>query len=84
MKEVVDRAGDYALSSLGDAAAALGAIVRRAWQHYRQRRQALATCEMLRGLDDRTLHDLGVHRSQIDSLAEELVGASERTRWHAR
>lgn len=46
----------------------------------RQRRQAHATYEVLRGLDARTLQDIGLHRSEVLSVALELGGASETTR----
>jgi uncharacterized protein YjiS (DUF1127 family) len=48
-----------------------------AWQ--RARRQRAAT-RALGALDDRTLHDIGLARCEIDSLAAELVGASRATR----
>ncbi len=48
---------------------AAAAIVRRAHARYRQRRQARSTYDALRQLDDRTLHDLGLHRSEITLLA---------------
>jgi uncharacterized protein YjiS (DUF1127 family) len=63
----------------GSALRAGGAIARRAFARYRQRREAMATYDMLRGLDDRALHDLGVDRSELMSLAAELAGGAERT-----
>ena len=49
--------------------------LRRALVRYRQRRVALETMRALRALDDRTLHDLGYDRSQIQSVAIELSRA---------
>ncbi|MGZ8272885.1 MAG: DUF1127 domain-containing protein [Burkholderiaceae bacterium] len=48
-------------------ASARGAVA--AWQRGRQRR---ATYLALRGLDDRTLHDLGLSRSEILSVAMDV------------
>ena len=47
------------------------AALRRAYASYRAYRDARETMAMLRGPDDRTLHDLGYHRSQIESVAIE-------------
>jgi uncharacterized protein YjiS (DUF1127 family) len=47
----------------------------------RQRRlKARAICEALRACDDRMLRDLGMHRSEIMSLAAEAVGTAPCTR----
>ena len=65
------------------AAAALSATVayvRRAYTRYRQQREAWAVGAALRGLDDRTLHDLGFDRSEIGSVAMEAAGLAARTR----
>jgi len=45
------------------------------------RRQSLqrATLETLHSLDDRTLHDLGVNRSEIGAVAAEIGGRAETT-----
>jgi uncharacterized protein YjiS (DUF1127 family) len=59
--------------------AARGAIL-RAWKRYRQHRETRRIHDALRGLDDRTLRDLGFHRSEILSVASEASGAAERTR----
>jgi uncharacterized protein YjiS (DUF1127 family) len=47
------------------------------WQQYRQARQIRRA---LAELDDRTLHDLGLYRGEIGSVAAELSGHAERTR----
>jgi uncharacterized protein YjiS (DUF1127 family) len=43
-------------------------LVRRGWQAYWERRARKATVAILRSLDCRTLHDIGIHPSEIDSL----------------
>lgn len=40
----------------------------RLWTRYWQWRTRIATVAVLRALDDRTLKDLGLHRSEIGSL----------------
>ena len=47
---------------------------------YCKRREALAMCAALEALDDRVLHDLGFTRSEIESVAAEATGETERTR----
>jgi len=49
--------------------------VRRA---HRQR----AMLRALDALDERTLNDIGVHRTELDSLVAELLGAAPATRRH--
>lgn len=49
------------------------------WSH---QQQARATYRALRGLDARTLRDIGFHRSEIRSVAAEISGAAEVTRIH--
>lgn len=58
----------------------LDALVRRAYLRNRERREARAAYEALRRLDDRTLRDLGFHRSETMSIAAELASEEEPTR----
>jgi uncharacterized protein YjiS (DUF1127 family) len=62
------------------------AMIAAAHRRHRQRADACAMYHALRELDDRTLHDLGLERSEIGSVAAEASGESERTRmqtlWH--
>jgi uncharacterized protein YjiS (DUF1127 family) len=58
---------------------AVGAIARRAYARHRLRRQARATYDTLRQLDDRTLRDLGFDRSEIRSVVAQLTGEAEYT-----
>jgi uncharacterized protein YjiS (DUF1127 family) len=46
-------------------------------------RSARATYRALRELDVRTLHDLGLDRSEMRSVAAEIAGESDRTRVQA-
>jgi len=48
-----------------------------AWQRSRRRHAMLRDLE---SLDDHMLHDLGLHRSELDSLVAELIGAAPATR----
>ena len=59
---------------------AVGAIARRAHARHRQRRQAWDLYDGLQQLDDRTLRDLGFHRSELRSVAAELSGDAECNR----
>jgi hypothetical protein len=59
---------------------AVGAIARRARARRRQRRQAWDLYDGLQQLDDRTLRDLGFHRSELRSVATELSGDAECNR----
>ncbi|MFO1305466.1 MAG: DUF1127 domain-containing protein [Burkholderiales bacterium] len=52
--------------------------ISRALDSYRAYRDARDTIRVLRGLDDRTLHDLGYHRSEIESVAIEIHVARAR------
>ena len=64
---------------------AVGAIARRAHARRRQRRQAWDLYDGLQQLDDRTLRDLGFHRSELRLVAAELSGDAECNRlWTSR
>jgi uncharacterized protein YjiS (DUF1127 family) len=47
----------------------ISAIARTWWHSYRQKRRVRATVRILQGLDDRTLKDIGLDRSEIESVA---------------
>ena len=69
---------------VGDFAAAAWAFatrrVRQFIDGWQRRRDAHATWRALRGLDTRTLHDLGFHRSEILSVALDLGRHDETAR----
>ncbi len=46
----------------------LGSSLRRLWNAYWAHRARNATVFLLRGLDDRTLRDIGMDRSEIESI----------------
>ncbi len=54
-----------------------GALVRGAWRTYWEWRARKATILLLRSLDRRTLHDIGVEPSEIESL---VCGGNDRCR----
>lgn len=54
--------------------------LRRAWAEHRQRQVALDTLATLGGLDDRTLHDLGFHRSELPSIASDPYDPTRASR----
>ena len=56
----------------------LSASLRRALARYLEYRVARETIRALHGLDDRTLHDLGYDRSEIESVALEVSAARAR------
>ncbi|MCE9657835.1 MAG: DUF1127 domain-containing protein [Burkholderiales bacterium] len=61
--------------------ARLSARVLDAWRRQRLHR---ATVETLSSLDDRTLRDLGFHRSEIGSISAEIGGRAELDRVRAQ
>lgn len=58
----------------------VGVAARRARRRYRQRQEARAIYDTLQQLDDRTLHDMGLERSEISSVASEATGQAAYTR----
>jgi uncharacterized protein YjiS (DUF1127 family) len=70
--------GDMLLRAL----AATARLARRALVRYRQYRDARRMYHALRQLDDRALHDLGLDRSELTSIAHEVAGRAEATRAH--
>jgi uncharacterized protein YjiS (DUF1127 family) len=52
-------------------------VLKGAWRAYWRRRTEHATLLMLRSLDDRELKDIGIHRSEIESV---VYGARDRRR----
>lgn len=49
--------------------ATLALQVQRLWRHFRQERDIANAISLLSSLDDRTLHDIGLDRSQIATVA---------------
>jgi uncharacterized protein YjiS (DUF1127 family) len=64
------RAHDIATSQQLDLALSerVRTRVARIWRAYWRRRAQHATVRLLHSLDDRTLHDIGVGRSEISSM----------------
>ena len=57
-----------------------GAVARRGYARWARRRHARATYLALSEIDERTLRDLGLHRSELMSVATEISGGAESTR----
>ena len=74
------RASTSVAQRVRDALDALAAFVRSTRARRRRRLQARAICQTLLACDDRTLRDLGLHRSEITSLAAEATGMAACTR----
>ena len=60
-------AGTISSPPAADARPAAG-LLRRAWRAYWAWRARRATVMLLQSLDDRTLHDIGISPSEIESL----------------
>ena len=63
-------------------------VARRAWHAYWDWRARQATVEILRALDNRTLHDIGLSRSEIESVVRDARNGrrpcyDESWRWRA-
>ncbi len=59
---------------------AVGDFVRRTVARWKRQQQARATYLALRALDSHILRDLGFHRSELMSVAAEVVGNADSTR----
>ena len=55
-------------------------VVSRAWSGFWRRRSMKATIRVLNGLDDRMLKDIGIDRSEIESIAS-TEGQGRRRRY---
>lgn len=66
-------------SMVMSAARTVATHARRAYTRHVQRERARAASEALRTLDDRTLRDLGFHRSELDSTSPEWMKAMDAT-----
>jgi uncharacterized protein YjiS (DUF1127 family) len=73
----------YVVNLFASATLTVTVTSARGWKRYRRRREARAIRGALSDLDDRTLCDLGFHRSEIGSIAAEAVGEAEWTRVRA-
>ena len=82
--DVQKAARAYRSYALGEILVALMAHVaeigREVAARWAKRRRARDVNAAFGELDDRALHDLGMHRSEIGSLAAEVTGDAERTR----
>ena len=65
---------------VGASLHALGTALRDAYARHRQRRRAYSLYNELRMLDDHSLRDLGIDRSEITSVASEAAGIAEQSR----
>ena len=68
-------------------AARLAEMLKGAWHTYLDRRGRHATLRILHSLDSRTLHDIGLHRDEIESVVDSKGGDRKRrydTNWHRR
>jgi uncharacterized protein YjiS (DUF1127 family) len=72
-----------AIRLLRDSLADVTQAAAQAWDRHERHREARAIRGALSELDDRTLCDLGFHRSEIGSIAAEATGEAERTRVRA-
>ena len=59
-------------------------VARTRWQAYRRNRQLRATVRMLQGLGDHTLKDIGLDRSEIESVVASECARHRRQHVDAR
>ena len=55
----------------------------KAFANWQRARQTRVTVQALGELDERLLHDIGLHHSELLSVAAEIHGLAERERQHA-
>lgn len=56
------------LRTLAWSGSRFATVIRQALEGYRCKRRQAATARILEGLDDRTLRDIGIDRSEISSV----------------
>ena len=83
MHTVTPLVGHHLFSALRVALGKLGDAVRKFVADWQLQREAAQIHRALRELDARTLNDLGLHRSEIASLAAEVARRTDRTRVRA-
>jgi uncharacterized protein YjiS (DUF1127 family) len=80
-------ARDFRAASLRAILAAISASLfaqfKRLYNSWHRYQLAAATHRALSQLDARTLHDIGLDRSELHSIARELTGEIDRTRAHS-
>ena len=69
-------------SGAAGTAHAIAAIAGRALARFRTTMAERRTIAQLRALDDRTLHDIGLHRTEIASLARDIGADRIRRRYY--
>lgn len=77
------RRSDRSLQIVRETLRAVRGFARQTYAAWLQRRRVRAAYLALREVDDRGLRDLGLHRSEILSVAAEIAGAAELTRVRA-
>jgi uncharacterized protein YjiS (DUF1127 family) len=66
--EAIMSSNTHILSMERQAAQGIAQRLWRWWEAYWMRRAKRTTVALLRGLDDRMLHDIGIDRSEIESV----------------
>lgn len=72
-----------AFNDILELAAYVAAALREAATRRRTARALRAQRRLLAGLDERTLKDIGLHRTELDSVCAELEGLAEPSRRHS-